>query len=77
MEYVADMGKSKIHMNYWLDILIGTDHMEDLGEDGRVIFKMQPTEMGYEAIDRMKVAHNRMQWQALISHCSMKGGKLE
>lgn len=77
MEYVAGMGKSKIRMKYWLDILIGTDHMEDLGEDGRVIFKMQLTEMGYKAIDRMKVAHNRLQWQPLISQCSMKGGELE
>ena len=41
MEYVAGMGKSKIHMNYWFDILTGTDRMEDLGEDGRVIFKFQ------------------------------------
>jgi hypothetical protein len=46
--------------------------MEDLGEDGRVIFKQQLTEMGYEASERMKVVHNRLQWQALIKHCSMR-----
>jgi len=51
--------------------------MEDLGEDGMVIFKTQLTEMGYEANERMKVAHNRLQWQAFIKHCSMKGRELE
>jgi len=50
--------------------------MEDLGEDGRVIFKQQLTETGYEADERMKVAHNRLAWQALIKHCSMKGKEL-
>ena len=57
--------------------------MEDLGEDGRVIFKQQLTEMGYGADKRMKVAHKRMKvahnglaWQALIKHCSMKGKEL-
>jgi hypothetical protein len=77
MEYVAGTGKSKIRTNYWSDILTGTDHMEDQGEDGRVIFKMQFTEMGYEATKGMKVAHNRLQWRALICHCSMKGGELQ
>ena len=69
---VACRGESKIHMNHWFEILKGTDHMEDQGEEGRVIFKMQLTEMGYEAIDRMKVAYNRLQWQALISQFPRK-----
>jgi hypothetical protein len=71
------MGKSKIHMNYSFDILIGTDRIEDLSEDGRVIFKLQLTEMGYKDIQRMQAAHNRLQWQALINNCSIKGGELE
>jgi hypothetical protein len=45
--------------------------MEYLGEDGRVIFKQQHTEMGYEASERIQVTHNGLQWQALIKHCSM------
>jgi hypothetical protein len=57
--------------------LTGTDYLEDLGEDVRVIYKLQLTEMGYEATERMKLSHNRLNWQALINHCSMKGGELE
>jgi len=66
-----------INIRYWFDILTGTDHTEDLGEDGRVIFKMQLSEMGHEANERMKASHYRLQWQALIKHCSTKSRELE
>jgi hypothetical protein len=68
--------KSNIHTKQSLDILTGTDHLEDLSEDGRVIFKLQLREMGYEATERLKLAPNRLQWQALINRCSTEGGEL-
>jgi hypothetical protein len=69
--------KSNINTKQSLDILAETDHLEDLGEDGRVIFQLQLREMGYEATERLKLAPNRLQWQALINRCSTEGGEVE
>jgi hypothetical protein len=51
VKHVACMGRRKSHMKYWFDNLTGTDHLEDQGENGRVIFKLKLTEMGYKATE--------------------------
>jgi hypothetical protein len=39
LQYVAFMGRLRIHTKLYLENLKGQDHLRDLGEDGRIILK--------------------------------------
>lgn len=46
----------KIHTKFWLGILKGRDHMEDLGLDPRIILKRVLGKIWFRAVDWIYVA---------------------
>jgi len=48
-----------------LESLKGRHHPEDLDVDGKIIFRMYLTEIGWEGVEWMHLAQDRDQWWVL------------
>jgi hypothetical protein len=49
-----------MHTVFWLEILKGKDHSEDLGTNGKIIMDLR------EIVDWMHVAQDRDRWRLLV-----------
>jgi hypothetical protein len=47
-----------MHTKIWPEILKGSDHLEDLGIDRRIIIKIQSEETGFEGVDWIYLDRN-------------------
>jgi hypothetical protein len=57
-------GKMRTAPTFWLESLRGTDHLEDLDIDRRIILKWI---LGMEAMDWIHLAQDRDWWQAVVT----------
>jgi hypothetical protein len=56
----------EIHTTFWLEIVKGREHLEDLGVDWDDI-RMDLKEIGWQIVDWMHLAQDRDQWRALVN----------
>jgi hypothetical protein len=50
----------------WVGSLMGRDHLEDLGVDGRIVLEWILGRMLWEVVDWMHPTQDRDQWQAVV-----------
>jgi hypothetical protein len=55
-----------MHTRFWLEILKGRNHSEELGVDGKIILEWILGKW-WNAVDWFHLAHNRGQWRALVN----------
>ena len=60
-------GKGEVCTKFWWGNLRERDHSGDQNVDGRIIFKMDPQDVGRGCGDWMELAHDRDRWRALVS----------
>ena len=60
-------GSGEVHTGALWKQLRKRDHMEDLGEDGRIILKKYLKDMGWEGVDWTDLAQGRDKWSAFVN----------
>jgi hypothetical protein len=65
--HVARMGRREVNTVYWCGNLRERDHLEDPGEDGRIILRWIIQEVGCGGMDLIELAQGRDSWRAVVN----------
>jgi hypothetical protein len=61
------MGRREMCTGFWWGNLMETDHLEDLGLDGKVILRFILKEIGWEGMNWIDLAKDRDKWWAVVN----------
>jgi len=53
-----------MHTKFWSENLMARDHLEDVGEDGKIILECI---LGWDGVELIHLAKDRGQWWALTN----------
>jgi hypothetical protein len=56
-----------MHKQFTLQDLKGRAYKEDLGVDGRLDINMSLKQIGWEGVNRIRLADDRIYWRALVN----------